>query len=170
MSLSNSFKLKKYDNMYIDLFDLKWINIDGNEFAEKSYIRESIDKNYKKLMNKLNIVDDKLLKNIYDQRSFNVITPRFDKEQGFSSWFTIKHSDLYSTQNIYNYNILTYANDLYRITDNLYNIIETKEEEIKLLKERIETLEKDYKQLTINWTTIMNYMKKIDLIENKCNT
>ena len=34
----------------------------------------------------------------------------------------------------------------------------------------IEKLEKDYEQLLINWTTITNYMKRIDNVEKTTDT
>ena len=68
-----------------------------------------------------------------------------------------------------------YDNDK-QIIDNqniMNNQINSLQETVKLLKkqndyykDKFEKLEKDYQQLLKNWTTITNYMKRIDIIEN----
>jgi hypothetical protein len=69
-----------------------------------------------------------------------------------------------------------FIEELYEHDDELLDKINSMEETIKLLKQqkeddrkRIDTLEKDYKQLMTNWTTITEYMKRIDVIEEYLN-
>ena len=56
----------------------------------------------------------------------------------------------------------------------MMNQITSLQETVKLLRKqneddqkRLDKLEKDYQQLLINWTTITDYMKRIDAIETK---
>jgi hypothetical protein len=93
--------------------------------------------------------------------------------------FDIRWIDRGGPESYRKYEYYTFFKDLYKHVDDLWDnvyihhnrdyltTIKKQNEEIKLLNEKVDKLEKDYKQLMINWTTITQYMKKIDLIEDQ---
>jgi predicted nucleic acid-binding Zn-ribbon protein len=162
MSLSTLLKPKTLGVFY----DFQSINIglaewDSDCNLKKSCIKTHLSKYIESYINKVGI----------------------NKERIYKKY--LGNGDLYNRYEYY-----TFFLDLYETTDDLYNIIELKTEElktvfsmrkytdlveiidiqnkeIKLLNDKIDKLQKDYNQLMINWKTINEYMKKIDFIESK---
>ncbi len=154
MSFSTLLKPKNEETKYIDFYKLKWIKDSNIDIAESVIIRDLFKNKYQTILDNFHIVDNKLMKIDYEKERH--IINRIVRQDGTVTWNEINRQKLYSPENIEKYTILSCINDIYIKTD-----------EIKLLNDKIDKLEKNYHQLMINWETITEYMKKIENIEDK---